>query len=623
MVGSLKFPDSTAAVGPGPARVADGDSAGPTVPEAASRQFIVSSIRRHARSRPDALAVVDPDCSLTYRQLLDQAAALAAGIAAAAPRTDDVVAVWLPRGSGQVTAAVAAMLAGRPYLLVDTEQPSLRAGHLLKDSAACVLLTLERLADDLSEADTPLLLVDGRPAAPDDFAGATEQGGGSELAYLCYTSGSTGLPKGVQVTHHGLANMVAWYTWHYRVAPDDRMTQLASPAFDAWAMEVWPCLTAGAVLHVAEPTVTRSPDRLRDWLLANAITVCFVPTPLAVELLASPWPRSAAGGSALRAMLVGGDRLARPPAERPPFRLYNNYGPTECTVVATCGEVVDFGSAGPPPIGRPIPSVDAFVLRPDGSPCPDGVPGELHLGGPAVARGYVGDPEATARSFLTDPRSEGPTGRRYRTGDLVRRDADGDLHYLGRGDDQLKVNGVRIEPGEVEGVLLRHPAVREAAVVLHRSPDGADHLVGYVVTGGEFDERSLRGYTAEHLPKLMIPHLFLALDALPLTLNGKLDRAELAHRPLPGGDAGEPAGTTQAELRALWVEVLRVADVESTDDFFDLGGDSLRVMRLISKARRVGLVLVPEDLFRHPVLSDLARSLDHGHATEGSEDVAH
>jgi acyl-coenzyme A synthetase/AMP-(fatty) acid ligase/aryl carrier-like protein len=393
------------------------------------------------------------------------------------------------------------------------------------------------------------------------------------------------------------------------------MTQLASPSFDAWVLEVWPCLANGAALYVGDADVSRSPERLRDWLLANEITVTFVPTPLAVEVLATPWPRDADGVSALRAMLTGGDRLSRPPAEKPPFRLFNNYGPTECTVVATCAEVLDFGSAQPPPIGRPIPSVRAYVLGPDGQERPTGDVGELHLGGPAVAAGYVGDVGDSALNFLPDPHV--PGGSMYRTGDLVRWDAHGDLHFVGRADDQIKVNGVRIEPGEVESVLLRHDGVRAAAVVLHRSPDDATHLVAYVVGDEPLDDQALRRHVAAYLPKLMTPHVVVVVDTLPLTSHGKLDRAELSRRALPVHTETEPADTAEATLRALWADVLRVANVDSGDDFFDLGGDSLRALRFINNARRAGITLVPEDLYTHPVLSDLARVVSRSAKGDG------
>ncbi|TCO61176.1 non-ribosomal peptide synthetase [Actinocrispum wychmicini] len=584
-----------------------------TVPKQDSQRFVASAIRMHAAAQPDAPAIVVDGGTVTYRQLYDRACRMAVGFADLVPRADDVVAVYLPRGDAQVTAAVAAIVLGRPYLLIDVEQPSRRARDILTDSSACVVVTDEEQVARLSSVDIPVVLADRSTA---DVSGPPKVTVGGELAYLCYTSGSSGSPKGVRVTHHGLANLVAWYTQHYQVTPADRMTQLASPSFDAWVLEVWPCLANGAALYVAAAEICRSPRRLRDWLLDNEITVCFLPTPLAVAVLAEPWPCPADGGPALRAMLTGGDRLARPPAEKPPFRLFNNYGPTECTVVATCAEVLDFGSAEPPPIGRPIPSVRAYVLDPGSQPCPVSEAGELCLGGPAVAAGYV---DASVPGFVPDPHTDMPDGLMYRTGDLVHRNAAGDLHFVGRVDNQIKVNGVRIEPGEVESVLLRHPDVQAAAVVLHRTPDNADHLVAYVVTSQRVDEHALRGHMASYLPKLMTPHVIVFVDALSVTSHGKLDRAELSRRPLPSEADGEPADTVEARLRALWGDVLRVATIERTDDFFALGGDSLRVLRFINKARRVGIELVPEDLYTHPVLSDLARHVDRGQAAKGAE----
>jgi amino acid adenylation domain-containing protein len=576
------------------------------ISESESALFVALAVRGHAASRPSAPAVVSPAGTLTYGQLYDRAARLAARLARSAPGQDDVVAICLA-AEASIGAALAAMLAGRPYLLIDPGQPRVRALHMLRDCQAKVVVTDDRHRHVVEGYEIPPIPADS-PGAEAGDNGALSEPTPGDLAYICYTSGSSGQPKGVMVTQHGLANLIAWYTRFYGITPADRMTQLASPSFDAWTLEVWPCLANGATLHLAGTELTRSPERLRDWLTATEITVCFVPTPLAVQLLALPWKTTAEDRTLLRAMLTGGDRMVRPPARRPPFRLFNNYGPTECTVVASCGEVLDFGSQEPPPIGRPIPSVHASVLLPDGQSATAGVIGELVLGGAAVARGYAGD--ARPGGFLVR-RGPGPVGRLYRTGDLVTQDEDGVLHFVGRVDSQLQVNGVRVEPREVENVLMLHSAVRDAAVVAHHSSDDAVYLVGYVVTDGDIDEPALRRHMETLLPPVMTPHRVIAIDALPVTFRGKVDRDALARRELPAVAAGrEQAEDTQGRLGAIWAEVLRVPAVSADDDFFELGGDSLRTLQFINKARSAGFTLTPEHLYMQPVLADLARLID-------------
>ncbi|HEV2374808.1 MAG TPA: non-ribosomal peptide synthetase [Streptosporangiaceae bacterium] len=567
---------------------------------------VAGAIIETAHTRPGSPAVSDESGTITYGQLLDRALGIAAGLADLAGPHDAPVAVRLPRGMDLVVAAVGVLISGRPYLLVDPEQPPERAGHMLADSRACAVIgtpgdvPVPPAVPVIGFADLPAGPVDGRPWAE----------GSCDLAYVCYTSGSTGLAKGVRITRDGLARLQRWYSQQYATSAADRFSQVASASFDAWALEVWPCLSAGACLHVAPPTALLSAEALVEWLVSRHITVCFLPTPLAVDVLQGAWPLRADGTCAMRTMLVGGDRLAQPPAARPPFRLFNNYGPTECTVVATCGEITEFATSDPPPVGRPLPYVQATVRRPDGTHCETGEPGELYLSGPAVSPGYVGAGSDEGR-FFADPSA----GHTYRTGDVVAWGEDGVLHFAGRLDDQLSINGVRIEPAEVEAALLRCSGVRSAVAVRRRpSPagNGGERLVAYVV--GDIDQGRLRAEVTERLPRAMVPSAFVVVDALPRTPNGKVDRAALArHVPVPAATSAEsrlpePASGdgTAAILRGLWCDVLQLGQVGSDDDFFELGGDSLRVLRLVSKARKRGLQLTPDDIFRYPTFGALA-----------------
>ncbi|MGM1058013.1 amino acid adenylation domain-containing protein [Saccharothrix sp. Mg75] len=573
--------------------------------DGARRATVPERIAGWAARRPAALAVVDERTSVTYGEFQQRVDVLADRLRRLGVRRDERVAVYLDRSVDCVVAAAAVLAAGAAYLVLDVRQPAAWTRLLLDDSGARVVITHPDLwatgaVDGLSPVNVTTarrpLLVGAPPRAPEPVPD-------DAVAYLNYTSGSSGAPKGVLVGHAGLTNLVDWYLRRYGVGPGDHLTQLARPSFDAFALEVWPCLAAGAALHVVEPALLTAPTELLGWLCRSGITTAFVPTPLAEELLELPWPDDAA----LRDVLVGGDRLTAHPRAGLPFRLHNNYGPTECTVVATCCEVLPGGPPGePPPIGTPIPGVLAYVLDELRRPVADGEPGELHLGGVGVARGYLGEPERDG--FRADPFSAVPGARAYATGDLVRRAPDGQLHFLGRVDDQVQVRGIRVDPGEVEPVLRSHPDVGRAVVV------GRDRqLIAYVTAGdGPMDPAALRRFLQERLPDYLVPAVVVPTDELPVTEHGKVDRRALARLPLrpPGTEPPpEPGDDVERALTEAWLEVLDATEVHPHDNFFEVGGDSLRLSRLVSRSRRRGLVLRPDDVYDHPVLGDLAAVL--------------
>lgn len=604
-----------------------------------SRPTVPEMVAAHAAGRPETVAVSDATGDVCYAELWARAGALADQLRTSGVAHGDIVAVCLERSADAVVACTGVLAAGAAYLLLDPDQPPVRVRDLLAESTAKTVVTRPEHARRLGleaygcvdagafrdvRADAALRV----PAGP-EADGAADAPAGDSLAYLNFTSGSTGRPKGVLIGHRGLSNLVTWYRDRYRVGPGDRTSQLARPTFDAFVLETWTALAAGASLYIAPPEVITYPERLRDWLCSTGITVSFVPTALAERLFALDWP-GRADGCALRDLLVGGDRLTRRPPAGLPFRVHNNYGPTENTVVATVGVVepqgddrdargdddarVDTTGAATalPSIGEPLPGVTAHVLDSGGGPVADGEPGRLHLGGIAVALGYLHG-SGYGGAFLPDPFADLPGARMYDTGDRVVRDAEGRFHFLGRDDDQVQIRGFRVEPAEVEAALRAHEAV-DGAVVVATDEDEA-RLVGYVTPrDGTADPREIRGRVADQLPDYMVPARVVAVAAFPLTPQGKVDRTALAALPLGAGDAGsdgtgEEAGPLLSLLRALWAEVLVVPSVSIDDDFFEIGGDSLRVIRLVGKARRQGLKLRPEDVYNHPVLSELARAV--------------
>jgi amino acid adenylation domain-containing protein len=440
------------------------------------------------------------------------------------------------------------------------------------------------------------------------------------LAYVIYTSGSTGQPKGVQIEHRALMNLVTWHQRRYTVTAADRATQLASPAFDASVWEVWPYLATGASVHIPDDETRLSPALLWRWMAEKRITLSFLPTPLAEAAMSEPCPANLA----LRALLTGGDKLKRRPPESFPCELVNHYGPTESTVVATCAAVEAHGPENvAPTIGRPIANTTTYVLDGAFRVVPIGVAGELFIGGESLARGYLGRPELDAEKFITvslapeRANHERPT-RLYRTGDLVRWNARGELEFLGRIDGQVKIRGCRIELGEIEATLQAHPAVRESIVVARPDERGQLQLVAYTVQrseAGRATDAELGDFLRTRLPLYMLPAAIVTLDAWPLTPNGKIDRKALpepAGRPISADTtATAPRTPMEQKVAGVWRDVLGRSGIGCEDNFFDLGGHSLLAAQVVSRLNATLRAPVSVRLlFDQPTLGAFARELD-------------
>ncbi len=583
---------------------------------------------RQAALRPECVAVVHGRESLTYGELGHRAARLArrlrevgvgAGVGGGVgPET--VVGVCFERSPEMVVSMLGVLTAGAAYLALDPALPRERLAFMIADAGVGVVLTRQDLGDRLSAAAVRLVFFGDAAADRQQPAGggslpAAVAAHPENLAYVIYTSGSTGQPKGVAIEHRGAANLVAWHRERFGLRPAEHTTQLAGMGFDASAWEIWSCLTAGATLHVVPAAVVADPPWLVRWLAAEGIELCFLPTPLAeAAALVAPWPRQLA----LRVLLTGGDRLHGHALTALPAAPFNCYGPTENSVVATCGRVAG-GAAADPAIGRPIANVQTYVLDRGLRLLPLGVAGELHVGGASLARAYVGRPELTAERFVPDPfgGSRGEAGGRlYRTGDLARCLPDGVIEFLGRCDRQIKLRGFRIEPGEIEAALAAHPAVAAAVAVLRQEGPADQRLVAYLTAAAPATvptATELRRFLAERLPEPMLPAAYVVLPALPLTANGKLDRQALA-RIAPARDAATGrAPRTPAEqlLAGLWCELLAADRVAADDDFFALGGHSLLATRLLARLREAfGVELPVRSLFEHPCLADLAGEIE-------------
>ena len=547
---------------------------------------------------PGAPAITDETGTLTYAELWTRAGRVAAVLQANGTVGEDVVAVCLPRSVAGVAAQLGIWRVGAAYLPLDPVHPTERLATMVADAGTKIVVTDAAGAGRFPSSDVAIIerLGDGevRPLVVP-----------SSLAYVIYTSGSTGKPKGVEVEHGALLNLVHWHRRAFDVTAADRATLVAGVAFDAAVWETWPYLASGAHLHVVPTETALVPERLRDWIVDTRATVCFAPTPLAERLLVWPWPKT----TALRWLLAGGDRLRRRPSAGLPFRLSNNYGPTEHAVVATSGLVTATGSATPD-LGRPIANTTVRLRDAGGALVPPGAVGEIWIGGPSLARGYRGRSDLTAPVFVTDP--DEPGRRFYRTGDLARWREDGTLEFRGRADQQVKIRGQRIELGEVEAALVALPGVTAAAVEV-RPWQGESALVGYVVGPG--NDVAWRAALRERLPAATVPILLVALDALPLTPNGKVDRRRLpvpSEIPAVGPGESEATGTeAEARIAAIWRDVLDRTRVGLTDNFFDLGGHSLLLVDVQNRLQKAWERPIPVvDLFAHPTVRSLAAHLD-------------
>jgi amino acid adenylation domain-containing protein len=572
-------------------------------------------IEAQARATPDAVAVVEDGTQLTYRELDDRASELASLLRSVGVAKETLVALCMQRSAAFAIGALGILKAGAAYLPLDPADPTNRLTMLLEDSQCHFVVTQSSVAESLPAGNWEKIVLDKNGALPCPGLAEMPDVKSSDLAYVIFTSGSTGRPKGVQITHANLLNLVRWHIRTFRVTAADKTTMQASPGFDAAVWELWPYLAAGATIHIIDDAIRTTPELLRNWMVETGITVSFLPTALAEAMIALPWPPN----TSLRFLLTGADVLHRYPPPHIPFAVVNNYGPTECTVVATSGIVPpDAKPERLPTIGRPIDGVRIYIVDEQMKPVPEGMPGEILIGGAGAGRGYINLPELTAQRFLPDPFVTTEPSRMYRTGDLARLLPDGQITFLGRTDDQVKIRGYRIEPGEISAVLNRHPGVETTCVTVRAEESGEPRLIAYIVMkpGADLRARELRNSLAEHLPDYMVPSTFIKIARLPLTTHGKVDRAALptptAENVLADDRLDPPQSEVEHWLAALLTKLLGVERIGRDDNFFRLGGHSLMGAQLIAKIQeRFGVELSLRSLFDHPSVRGIASEIDN------------
>ncbi len=563
----------------------------PTGPGAPGRT-VHALFREQAATRPGALAVLCDDGPLSYAELDGRSDRLAEELRALGVGPDSVVPVCLERSGDMVVALLAALKAGGAFLPLDPAHPDLRLARLAADSGGGPVVTSR---DHAGLFPTAVLVEAYRSAGPPTAAPPPDLTDPDDLAYLIYTSGTTGEPKGVPVSHRTMVFTLSRIAEAYGLSPSDRVLQLGALGFDTSLEQIFTPLLNGATL-VLGGRHPWAPIELAHRLPELGITVADL-TPTYWHRLLAVLPEHGPAAHSLRLMIVGGDTV---PAEDcretlrrlPGTRLLNAYGLTETGITSTLCEVrpelLAAPANAPVPVGHPLLGTFVHVLDAHLRPVPPGERGEVYIGGPGLARGYWKQPELTAERFLPEPYAGAPGGRMYRTGDTGRWRPDGTLELIGRADDQVKIRGYRVDPGEVEAVLGEHPGVGEVRVVAGEANGGGRALTAYY-TARDGQPEDLRQYLAARLPDHLVPGAFVAVEQMPVTPSGKIDRIGLTRgsgTPAPGpAPAGGPGTTVQAGLAYLWAQILDVEHVGADDDFFELGGNSLLAMEMLARAR--------------------------------------
>ncbi|MBR7671820.1 amino acid adenylation domain-containing protein [Streptomyces daliensis] len=571
-----------------------------------------------AASTPGVVAVRCGDQVLSYGELEERSNRLGRYLTGLGVGRESRVGLCLPRGVEMVVGMLGVWKAGGAYVPLDPEYPADRLAYMVSDSAATVVLATGETVAQVEGGAASVVVLDDRDVATAIASESSEPSSVSlvpeQLAYVIYTSGSTGRPKGVAVAHGGVANLAEVMRPVLGVEEGVTALQFASFSFDAAVLDVAVTLGGGGTLAVASSEERLEPQALAAMIREAGVSVASV----VPSLLGVLEPESVPG---VENWVLGAERLSADLAARwrAQSRVWNTYGPTEATVITTATLLAEGITAqdAPPAIGGPIGNAQVFVLDGFLRPVPPGVTGELYVAGAGLARGYVGRPDLTAERFVANPFVSG--GRMYRSGDLARWTEQGLLEFAGRADEQVKIRGFRVEPGEIESVVASHPEVSQAAVVVREDRPGDKRLVAYVVpvTEGALDTAKLLEFAGERLPEYMVPTSVLTLDVLPLTVNGKLDRASLPAPDLATREGRAPATPTEEVLAGLFGEVLGLERVNAEESFFELGGDSLLAMRLIARLRSVLDTEVSiRELFGAPTVAGVARLID-GTETRG------
>ena len=572
---------------------------------------VLDLIQTHMTSAPSSLAFEQDGEQLDYGQLNKTSNQLAHYLLDQGLKKEGIVAIVAERGIMATRAMLAILKAGGSILPVDPYYPPERISYMLQDAQVQFALTTQTCIDRVNwdERQNVITLDKNSEWSQLSEESPTETITQNQRAYLVYTSGSTGQPKGVQIEHRSLLNYCLWVTKRLEMHANDRQSVMAGFSFDASFLEIFPTLTVGASLHFMPEEIKLNPEQHMQWMAKNAITHAFMPTVIAEPFIQeAPIPKLQ-----LRCLMTGGDRLLQRPKEGQPYQLYNAYGPSEATIVTTMALVHPQGSSSPT-IGLPISNTRLHVLDEMKRPVSIGIAGELHISGENLARAYLNNPEKTDESFFTIDIDGTPQERVYATGDRVRYQENGELEYIGRVDLQIQVRGVRIELGEIEAQLIQLKGIDQAVVVLISQTQGEhslqqEGLVAYLKTAIEIDAQEIRRQLSARLPEAMVPKLFQQIDEFPITANGKIDRKNLPAIELPDVADSYVAPQTEVEekLISIWQAVLDIEKIGIEDDFFALGGHSLLATKVHNRLREAFMLEIPlRTLFEITTVKELA-----------------
>ena len=569
-------------------------------------RLVHQSVEKLASDYPTQTALVSSDASLDYATLNQTANQLAHYLLTLGASSSTPIMVLMNRTPEMIVALLAILKTGSHYVPVDPECPEKRLTYMIDDTNSNIVITQSELASRVGNYSGHVVCMDEIPDElkehsidnPDVLVAP------DHTAYIIYTSGSTGQPKGVEITHAGLTNLVAWHQREYQQGMSDRASHLAGLGFDATVWEIWPNITCGTSLYLVPDELRLSVSGLWQWIVEQGITLSFMPTPLAEAVLAEiPFDTLTNPAFALRVLHIAGDKLHGALSKQAlPFRVANLYGPTENTVCSTFVDI-DVLDKSEPTIGRPIDNVQIYILDTHMLPVPVGVIGDLYIGGKSLAKGYLNQPELNASQFVKNPFSKAENECLYNTGDLAKYRNDGLIEFAGRSDSQVKLRGFRIELGEIESVLTEFPGVTTAVVMIREDIKGDKRLAAYAVSKGKmkipFTE--LRAHMEQRLPQYMVPASIEWLGKLPLTPNGKIDYRKL---PVPSYAQkrtaelyNKPESEMETIMVKIWEELLEIDDIEPNDMFFDLGGHSLLILKVVERfEKETGIRLSPLSL---------------------------
>lgn len=580
-----------------------------------------SKISHYKENKRKKLTVSE---NLTYRELDIKANRLASILRNGKIGQDSIVGIMSDPSIEMIVSMLAVLKAGGAYLPIDPDYPADRKKYMLEDSGAKVLLTQKKLMEKNTGLFQKISIEHVLPIDdPEIYQGTSTEPGtanpSGSLIYAIYTSGSTGKPKGVLVNHKGFVNLVSFHKKIFGENPTSRMSQVANLSFDAMAFEVWPCLLSGAGLYIADKTLRIDPGKMKKWLIDNKITISFQPTVMGEQLLKEEWPDK---NTLLKALRVAGDKLSHYPRQKYPFRLYNLYGPTEDTVWTTWTEVnVTGADETHSSIGKPVGNKKVYIMGKENRVQPIGIPGELCVAGHGLSRGYLNNLELTTEKFVEDPFEKGK--RMYRTGDRARWLTDGNLEFLGRIDQQVKVRGYRIELGEIENQLAKHEKIKEVLVAARETDSGLKALCAYIVPSSPDILKSdeLREFLSRTLPDYMIPASFVEIEKIPLTANGKIDRKSLDLLGTTLGTGIEyvaPRNQMEKVIADIWQTVLKVEKVGVNDNFFDLGGNSMNIIQVNDRLKEAfNMDIAIATMFQYPSISSICNYFASKKSDEG------